>query len=177
MGCGHSALGKLSKSDQLSDNEVAAVYDSFPFANLSGAIVCSRVLLAGIVYSSADYVRAVRTNDYTLAFQTGDQKSKSFGFAKKYISFCRVDCSSCTQFCHHAVIVASHQLHDIQLGCDSITGATARQIHVITPTKYVNHLPYIHVLERACKLEYWCFHVYIVEPLVKDTPEIRTLLY
>ena len=119
-GEGHLVLGRVAQTSELTDPEQVEIHKLCPSAVLKNALVYHRVMVSGVVYTNESYRRSATTNDYTLCFQDGTQKT--IGTALKYLSFCSNNCKSCIAFCQHVVLV---NLHDI------ITH-TARHIHSIT---------------------------------------------
>lgn len=129
LGQAHLVLGKLTKSNGLTDAEATAVREIFPSAKLEDYVVYSRVLISGVLYTSTSYKRHTATNDHTLCLK--QRLQKLFGSALKYLSFCTHNCTACSIFCTHVVIVHSHSILPCVISTDTITRATAQHIHCI----------------------------------------------
>ena len=129
VGQAHLVLGKVATSKELVEAETTAVRDAFPYANLETCSVYGRILIPGVMYTSTSYKRSTTTNDHTICLKVGEQKL--FGSAVKYLSLCTYNCTKCSKYCTHVIIVKTYSVIPFLISSDTITGATAQHIHCI----------------------------------------------
>ena len=138
---GHLVVGRLSNFTDLNDEEIELIQGALPDAKLDHCIVYYRVLVNGVIYTSSCYQRHTTTNDYVLC--VGNKDELSFGYARKYLSTCKTTCTSCCSPCNNIVIVDMFQVVPCDFVTDTSSGATARHIHSVASSGYVDHF-YIH---------------------------------
>ena len=112
------------KSNVLNQQELAKLMESYPsFSSTSKCVVYSRVLLSGVLYSSASYKRSGVTDDSVVCLEHGE-----IGTVQSYVSFCKEVCScNPSKFCTHVIIVCLHPHQPIGID-DQATGATAKHV-------------------------------------------------
>ena len=94
----------------LTENELHKLTD-LPSIDIGKSTVYSRVILSGVLYSSALYHRSETTNDSVISIRRIG--TTEIGTIQKFISCCTKDCTSCgvQSFCRHFTIVSTNQIH------------------------------------------------------------------
>lgn len=108
----------------LSTRELDKLFSDVAMMNTSKCAVYGRVLLAGVLYTSAMYHRSEVTNDSIVSLKTGE-----IGTIEKFVSFCEKDCTLCSEstFCKHHIIVSIHPSFPFDFD-DQVTDCTAQHI-------------------------------------------------
>ena len=122
-------IGKTQNSTHLSDEEVTSIKVKLPHVDLDSSIIYNRVMVNGVIYSSTSYHRQNVTNDHVFCFR--DRENKCIGSARKYLSVCNINCTSCSLPCSNLVIADVLKILPAQFIVDTISGATARHIHCV----------------------------------------------
>ena len=122
-------IGKTLTSSDFTNEEVTLIELKQPDVKLDSSIVYYRLVLNGVMYSSTSYRRQSITNDSVLYFCDGE--SKYIGSARKYLSVCKTDCTSCCSPCSNLIIADTFEIIPVDFIEDTISGASARQIHCI----------------------------------------------
>lgn len=124
VGDGHKVLGKLMNCSMLSTRELDKLVSDVAMMDTSRCAVYGRVLLSGVLYTSAMYHRSEITNDSIVRLKTGD-----IGTIEKFVSFCEKDCTACNEstFCKHHIIVSIHPSFPYDF-IDQTADCTARHV-------------------------------------------------
>lgn len=118
---------------QLSEDDKQAIVSAYPNAKFDRLMMMhKRLLIHGVLFSSLEYQRQMTTCDYVMIFN-----DDHVGFITKYLSFCTVDCSSCSLPCQHVAVTKVFQSIQRKLIDDQLTGATATQFHCFNHIKSV----------------------------------------
>lgn len=107
LGQSHHVLGKISSLPSLPSDELLALDHEQLNIQQSSAILYHRMIIAGILYTTASYKRSKVKADRVLCLKRNEQKF--FGVAKHYASFCTTDCNGCLKPCKHIVFVTLMQ--------------------------------------------------------------------
>lgn len=77
IGDGHLVLGRKFSFSHLKEDDISAVLSIYPTADLLGCIVYQRLLISGVLYTSAAYSRSQIKCDYLLCVIKGSSKKHS----------------------------------------------------------------------------------------------------
>ena len=114
----------MKSSNVLTGEELAKLTEC---VNVGKCAVYSRLMLSGVLYSSAQYNRSGITNDSIISLT---QYGKTMiGTTQKFVSCCNNDCVSCTAstYCSHFVVVATHPTFPFGI-TDEATNSTAQHV-------------------------------------------------
>ena len=135
LGQGHLILGKITEPSLLTSVDLVAIQGICSSFNQQTAKLYHRVLISGMVYTTSNYVRSKIRKDNILCFNRNGQKI--FGSAKQYVSFCTNQCTQCLQPCQHIVLINIFAEIQTNISEDTLTGATAKQVHCVHQTRHV----------------------------------------
>ena len=172
LGEGHLALGKVSNSSILS-GEVTAIQE-FVHIHLTTARVYHRLLKSGTVYSTSMYARSKIRCDSIFCFKRDG--CKEFGIAKHYVSFCTVCCISGvgSHPCQHIDVVTPFEEINWQ---NDIIEATARHIHCVRSSRYVNYMQdIVLMIYFIAKPKFSSQEIYVENVYTCHSPHQKTLI-
>ena len=120
----HKVLGKIMKYSVLTTTELDKLTSDVPDVDMSKCVVYGRVLISGVVYTSAIYHRSEVTNDSIVRLQSAE-----VGTIQKFVSCCKKDCTSCGEntYCDHYIIASIHPSFPFGLA-DQTAESTAQHI-------------------------------------------------
>ena len=100
VGEGHKVLGKVMKCSLLSTSELDKLKSEVDVVDVKIAVY-GRVILAGVLYTSALYHRSEVTNDSMVRLKTAE-----IGTIQKFVSCCKSGCTTCSAntFCEHYIV-------------------------------------------------------------------------
>ena len=134
LGCNHLIVGKKLDHNSLSEQDVIAIKQLLPNADIKKAIVYNRVLISGIIYTTTAYNKSTLRNDSIVCLC--EDNERIFGIAKQYVSFANEDSVSD----EHVVLIYGLEILSDSIGTDVITGATARHLRCVRLLRLVNSI-------------------------------------